>query len=159
MNDGFAQNSYIFIAEAAKKVENVRPFIVISPSNDLKSLPNYKRKMLMDFEVINDRVAEEIGHPIELEIYQKGNRMNFDGNTSIPFKYLDIGKQAQHNEDLAPKEEDLEDLIRENQNDFMRQQAALQTMRIKEEERTNSVGKTIESSRKSFFEKFKVKNT
>ena len=89
MNDGFAKTPCIFIVNAAKKLETTKMYSVIQPSNEIKNLKGYKHLMLMDFEIINDKVNEIIGDPIDLELYKRNNRVNLDGNTSIHFKYLE----------------------------------------------------------------------
>jgi len=126
LNDGFSQNAYMFITAAAQKVESIGVFTIIKPSSDIKTMPNYKMKLIMDFEVINDRVKEIVGNPIEFETYKKNNRMNLDGNTSIPFKYLQI------KESFKPKDEEFmenEEIYEENIEEIERNQ-----VEIKEEE-------------------------
>ena len=60
----------------------------------------------MDFEIINDKVNEIIGDPIDLERYKKNNRVNLDGNTSIPFRYLEgIQPKIEPPSKIAPEEE------------------------------------------------------
>lgn len=122
LNDGFTYCSYIFIARAAEKlgliililifcfhfeffIENLALFSIIKPSNDVKSLPNYKNKMILDFDIINDRVRELIGMPIDIQKYNNNNRVNLEGNTSIPFKYLQYEPQT-IKEEVKEKEEE-----------------------------------------------------
>ena len=106
MNDGFAKTPCIFIVNAAKKLETTKMYSVIQPSNEIKNLKGYKHLMLMDFEIINDKVNEIIGDPIDLELYKRNNRVNLDGNTSIPFKYLEgIQPKIEPSSTIEPEEQ------------------------------------------------------
>ena len=106
MNDGFAKTSCVFIVNAAEKLETTKIYSVIQPIKEIKKLKDVKYPMLTDFEIINEKVNEIIGDPIDLELYKRNNRVNLDGNTSIPFRYLEgIQPKIEPSSNIEPEEE------------------------------------------------------
>lgn len=115
MNDGFAKQSCIFIVNAAMKIETTKMYTVIQPINEIKRLKDFKHMMVMDFEIINDKVNEIIGDPIDLELYKRNNRVNLDGNTSIPFRYLEgIQPKIEPPSKIEPEKEKRTNINKDN---------------------------------------------
>ena len=133
--------------------------------------------MFVDYEIINQLVGEIIGSPLEIEVYKKKNHINLEGNTSIPWKYLNLDQKPfppvvpiVKNEEILKQEKiEPDDGTKEYQNfqtplkkhDIFKQNNMTPNhSRIKEEVNNDEskIISNIETSKKNFLEKFKVKN-
>lgn len=172
MNDGFAFSYYIF-SLSAEKVSQTPLFSVIKLKEVKRAQQNGKKLILiLDFEIIYDNIQEIIGAPIDYKEYLRKNRINLDGNTSIPYKYLQKNSKTEENNDFIEiKKEEFEqsEINNEQKIPELSQKTAhfFETpLKIPKKEEKNisekipeknpTIEKTIENHRKSFLDKFKV---
>lgn len=101
MNDGFSFSNIVFTL-SAEKVSETPLFSVIRPKLVKRNRQNDKLiVVILDFDIIYDNIQEIIGAPIDYKEYLRTNRINIDGNTSIPFKYLNLNENDRENNDFV----------------------------------------------------------
>lgn len=180
LNDGFSFNNYIFVFNAASQIPKTKVYSVIKIIS-FKSTEDSKIKIVLDYEIIYDNIQEIIGMPIPLNDYIKNNRINVDGNTSIPFKYLPLNKQEvplskQEEKDMEIKMESnqtiqtINQVIKKESGDEIPKDSILnfhtpakktlvkEKSSVIDNSNITEINASIENHRKSFLEKFKVIN-